>query len=1039
MLLCPTHHSLIDANNGRNFTVAQLEQMKAQHVRQQQVRSKFQPAILAYLSDRYGEEDLVQFRQAELQGRVDAMFVDVPLGVRANAPAAALMRQIAQLHPGDSIAGDLHQGLIVTGAAQALLHPDWTGNAVLMGGPGQGKSTLLQYLSQYYRARRLGKSTYDAADDRLLRHSGPSRVPFRVDLRRYASWVRREENRAASEVGDSTQARIDLELYLFDEISRRAGIHRFTTDDFVTVFATEPVLLALDGLDEIPDIQLRQRITNQIARAQDRLEPHSANLVVLVSTRPGSSLGALGTFSILQLRPLTPGLRRQYLTKWIEVSGLTSESAERLEEAFYSSEDLPHIQELASSPMQLAILLNLLHRRQLLPEQRTELFRDYLVTFLDREQTEDKEPLLNEHRAVLESTHAFLGWFLHSQTDAGRIDGGISREELRRLLRDHLRDQPDAQKLADAIYSAITDRLLCLVERDGKYEFEVQSLREFFAAMHLFENLTSRGVGNSRDDGATELLKRPYWTNVARFFVGMFTKGEIRSLSDNFHAAERKIAPHPLVRANAVLTLKDRVFLGQPAPILQESVDFILAGPGVALAELGLIDGSGIPLQLGEKSGRTQAVTHLMQRLEVADGPVDLVASSLYRHATEGDNLAAWWWDKFAPTSAWIRAAAALRVFANLDSANTDRLVMALESVTVEEPPVLPLLIEGSYNGADNRILEYIRREQNQGIIAPQMALTSDVPAARLSRYASTVLTKDRTMRAHIPNEEPGILTSARAAADASLRSRDNGWERTLSLVDSAWGNGWVLRRAVALSPPSLDLAEIQTESFHLRKALTWEHESRIQAGEESWWRGFLHDAPSALEKSLRVVGLLSNARLAVIIALISELETAIESMTRNEFASVKNALSNAHGVTRGRLLPLDEAIRTGQIRPSGPLLWLLRTIGTEAAKQRIDKRLDPEVENIIDAGADIGEVLVLVKPKRRIALDAIAGGSPEALPAFVRLEPVKSGRAKEILTNPERWPSKVVQSAVDLIASKQGQQLPALAEVAIVDGWSLT
>lgn len=213
MLLCPTHHSLIDANNGRNFTVAQLEQMKAQHGRQQEMRSKFAPAISAYLGDRYGEEDLVQFRQAELQGRVDAMFVDVPLGVRGDAPAAPLLRQIAQSHPGDPTAGDVHRGLIVTGAAQALLHPAWTGNAVLVGGPGQGKSTLLQYLSQYYRARRLGKSSYDADDDRLLRFSGPARIPFRIDLRRYAAWVRRLEKRAEAETGDSSLARVDLERF----------------------------------------------------------------------------------------------------------------------------------------------------------------------------------------------------------------------------------------------------------------------------------------------------------------------------------------------------------------------------------------------------------------------------------------------------------------------------------------------------------------------------------------------------------------------------------------------------------------------------------------------------------------------------------------------------------------------------------------------------------------------------------------------------------------------------------------------------------
>lgn len=764
----------------------------------------------------------------------------------------------------------------------------------------------------------------------------------------------------------------------------------------------------------------------------------SANLVVLVSTRPGSSLAALGTFSVLQLRPLTPGLRRQYLAKWIDVSALTPQSAKRLEDAFHSSEHLPHIQELASSPMQLAILLNLLHRRQLLPEQRTELFRDYLVTFLDREQTEDKEPLLNEHRAILESTHAYLGWFLHSQTEAGGGEGGISREELRRLLRDHLRDQPDAQKLADDIYSAIVGRLLCLVEREGKYEFEVQSLREFFAATHLFENLTSRGVGNSRDDGATALLTRPYWTNVARFFVGRFTTGEGRSLSDNFRAAERLAGPHPLVRANAVLTLNDRVYSGQPAAVVQDAVDFILAGPGVALGERGLIDGSGVPLVLGEKTGRAQAVAHLRHRLEVGDGPVELLAASLYRHATEGDDLGAWWWGKFAPTAEWLAVAAELHVLSDLSSANTDRFVQALDAAEGKGVPLLPFVIQGGYDGSDHRILAHIVREENRGVMPPEMDPSKDTPAARLCRYASSVVTQDRTAKVRATTEVPGLLTSARAAAEALLKREVTDWGQTLSLVDKAWGRGWVLRRAVAATPASVDLAALQTNSHSLQEALSWEYEARKHAGDESWWRRFLNESPSALERNLRFVGILSNARLPVILALMPELEAAVETMTRSEFASVENTLSSAHGITRGRQLPLNDAVRTGQIRPSGPVLWLLRAVGTESAKERIDRYLEQELSTIVEAGAEIADVLGLVQPRRRISLDIVID-TPSELPTSMRLEPVKVGRAKEILYSPERWPVPVIQEAIDVIASKQGQRTSPLAQVAEDDNWNVS
>lgn len=142
-----------------------------------------------------------------------------------------------------------------------------------------------------------------------------------------------------------------------------------------------------------------------------------------------------------------------------------------------------------------------------------------------------------------------------------------------------LAGQPEEQKLADEMYSAITDRVLCLVERNDAFEFEVQSLREYFAALHMFENLTARGEGNSRDDGLDALLERPYWANVCRFFVGMLAKGEVRAFRGNLEAANRRVGPHPFVRGMAVQVLNDRIYNGQSDTDIRRVVDFILEGP----------------------------------------------------------------------------------------------------------------------------------------------------------------------------------------------------------------------------------------------------------------------------------------------------------------------------------------------------------------------------------------------------------------------------------------------------------------------------
>ena len=98
-----------------------------------------------------------------------------------------------------------------------------------------------------------------------------------------------------------------------------------------------------------------------------------------------------------------------------------------------------------------------------------------------------RRDLLADQRRVVEETHAYLGWYLQTKAEEGQSSGSITREDLRDLLQTYLAGRPRAQELADEVYSAITDRVLCMVEREDAFEFGVQSLREYFAAIHIFE------------------------------------------------------------------------------------------------------------------------------------------------------------------------------------------------------------------------------------------------------------------------------------------------------------------------------------------------------------------------------------------------------------------------------------------------------------------------------------------------------------------------------------------------------------------------
>jgi len=79
ILLCPTHHKMIDDENGAGHSVEDLEKMRRDHERQQDRLEHVDKVVMAYVSERCEFDDKVLFEQVDLNGpSVDSMFVDVP-------------------------------------------------------------------------------------------------------------------------------------------------------------------------------------------------------------------------------------------------------------------------------------------------------------------------------------------------------------------------------------------------------------------------------------------------------------------------------------------------------------------------------------------------------------------------------------------------------------------------------------------------------------------------------------------------------------------------------------------------------------------------------------------------------------------------------------------------------------------------------------------------------------------------------------------------------------------------------------------------
>lgn len=416
---------------------------------------------------------------------------------------------------------------------------------LLIGGPGQGKSTLGQLACQLHRAALLLPYSNElTARERdvitpfekkgwsaRLRIPDEPSFPIHISLPKFAAWLAKREPLAGR--SEST------ELMAFVVSQPAAVAASLSSAALLRLLAHIPLLLVLDGFDEIGATGDRQRVVASTRAFLRGLAQSSARIHVIATTRPQGYTGELGRLGLplmpasLVLLDTQEALRygKRLVEAKIADVDLQAKTIERLTDAAKK----PATARLLTTPLQVTIVAALVQQQGRAPKERWRLFSSYFDYTYKREIERDSyaSALLAEYRSHIEAIHARVGLLL--QVEAERVGGASARmthSELRIVVETVLKEddvpEPRFSELVADILKAAEERLVFLVEPEpGRFGFEIRSLQEFMAAWAL-----SQGPDADVTARMVQVSKSPMFRNVLLFVTS-------RLYSESSHLREQ--------------------------------------------------------------------------------------------------------------------------------------------------------------------------------------------------------------------------------------------------------------------------------------------------------------------------------------------------------------------------------------------------------------------------------------------------------------------------------------------------------------------
>jgi hypothetical protein len=435
---------------------------------------------------------------------------------------------------------------------------------LILAGPGKGKTTIGQMLSQIHRAALVlddpGRfSSYEIVDlSRRIRERAleldawPAvpRIPIRIDLSQYADWYIKEASGAKgvlSFIGHQIHESLE-------EVAAVSLLKR--------CLSTSRWILLCDGLDEVPS-EMKRNISKEIIKFSGWARRNS-DLLMICTSRPQGYDGQLDELdgATLTLSNLNED-EAMNCARRLLASSTNREGFQRGLRILSEAMKVSAVRQLMVTPLQTAIMTIIVRQGHRPPTKKWLLFRRFYIAIYGRETTKDlggaaEAALLRNEEKLILIVHRVLGFVLHAraETTAGALSS-LPQRDFRELVKFIVSERKESRvdEICNVLCRTATDRLVLISTPDNKesVRFDIRQLQEFFAAEFLSEGIDPRAFRVRL--GA--IVLESHWREVVHFMAS--------SVIENEREAEIAIVFAILQNANEECIYGDGQALGSQA------------------------------------------------------------------------------------------------------------------------------------------------------------------------------------------------------------------------------------------------------------------------------------------------------------------------------------------------------------------------------------------------------------------------------------------------------------------------------------------